>query len=168
MKILLPHAVACSFSLAPLASPECELSATSFAQLLQHVRECADAARNHASLGWHMPHAAAYLGHTAILQLMLLINPSAAEARAYTQSIPMHFSALGCQRGAVELLLQVAPHTATSVNRDKWTPLHSVAAGPGMRARDATGTASAAVVELLLRAAPASATALTTDGSTPL
>lgn len=109
--------------------------------------------------GFSLLHAAAHLGHTALLHLLLLLSPPATAARVDEGGrSPLYLAAATGQVSAMLLLLDAAPQlAAATATVNHWTPLH-VASKYGRLA----------AVRLLLERTPHSASAASTVGRTPL
>ena len=100
---------------------------------------------------------AASLGHTCALQILLLLDPSAAAATNVGSQSPLHVAAHYGHAAAAQLLLAAAPRTASATDCRGWTPLHACAC-----------YGSVGVARLLLAAAPGTAAAVDRRGWTPL
>ncbi|KAL4857852.1 3-hydroxyisobutyryl-CoA hydrolase [Chlorella vulgaris] len=99
--------------------------------------------------------AAAGMGHTTIVQLLLAADPQAASSSRGI--LPLHFAAGKGHTATCQVLLDQAPQTVTAICSKGCNPLHCAAQG-----------GHTAVCQLLLDKAPQAALAVTSKGLLPL
>ena len=111
----------------PASQPSCMLAFRS-AAVVELLAAAAPGAATVADTVDLPIHHAAMDGDVAMLQLLLLIAPATAAARAAMGSTALHLAARGGDlEVAVKMLLEVAPETAMAVDSDGQVPLHTAA-----------------------------------------